>query len=91
MPASPTEPQEPASSAPQPDLKAEEARPSDAEIAHQPNEGPAQRDARLQSPEARDRYADQNRGALDGHPSKDLGDEARTGERLGERGHRLGG
>jgi hypothetical protein len=32
--------------------------------------------------------ADQNYGSLDGHPAKNR--EAQTGERLGERGNRLG-
>lgn len=74
---------------PQPDLKQQEARPSDAEIAHEPNEGGAVRDPRQQTPEQRDRYADQNRGSLEGHPSKDLSGDAQTGERLADRGNRL--
>jgi hypothetical protein len=76
--------------APQPDLKQQEARPSDPEVAHAPNEGGSVRDPRLQTPQARDAHADQNRGSLAGRKEKDLGGEAQTGERLGERGGRLG-
>ncbi|RAK57156.1 hypothetical protein [Phenylobacterium deserti] len=67
-----------------------DAGPSDTEAAHAPEEGGAVRDPRLQTEEAIDRMADQNHGSLDGHPSKDLSGEAQTGERLGERGNRLG-
>jgi hypothetical protein len=75
---------------PQPDRSFQEDRPSDTEAAHAPNEGAAVRDPRLQTPEAREAAADQNHGSLDGHPSKDLSGDAQTGERLGDRGNRLG-
>ena len=70
---------------PQPDAPAPD-RPSDTEAAHNPEEGGAVRDPRL----ADNPRIDQNYGDLEGHPSKDLEDEARVGERRGERGHRLG-
>jgi hypothetical protein len=75
---------------PQPDLKQQQARPSDAEVAHEPNEGGAARDPRQERPEVRDAYADQNRGGLGGRRTKDLSGEAQTGDRRAERGGRLG-
>lgn len=75
---------------PQPDLKQQEARPSDAELAHAPEEGGAVRDPAQEAPQVRDAYADQNRGELDGRRTQDLSGEAQTGERLDERGGRLG-
>jgi hypothetical protein len=75
---------------PQPDRSFQEDRPSDVEAAHAPNEGGALRDPRLQTEEARAQAADDNHGSLDGHPSKDLSGDAAVGERLGERGNRLG-
>jgi hypothetical protein len=47
---------------PQPDPAPGEAGPSDAEIAHQPNEGPSHRQAWRQQPPERDSQADDNRG-----------------------------
>lgn len=66
---------------PQPDAP-EPSRPSDAEAAHNPEEGGAVRDPRL-DPNA---SADANRGDLGGRQTKDLEGEAQTGERLAERG-----
>lgn len=74
MPATPSQ------TPPQPDLKQEEARPSEAELAHAPEDGLPVRDPRREDVQLRD-----------GRPSNDLGQEARVGERLGERGGRLGG
>jgi hypothetical protein len=70
---------------PQPDGETPN-RPSDTEAAHNSAEGGAVRDPRA-DPNA---SADQNHGSLDGHPSKDMSGDAQTGERLGERGNRLG-
>jgi hypothetical protein len=72
------------------DKKAAAERPSDSEAAHAPGEGGAVRDPRLQTPDQRNKSADENRGDLEGHPSKDLSGEARIGERMAERGGRLG-
>lgn len=69
-----------------PEIPTDPNRPSDTEAAHAPEEGGAVRDPRL----AETPRIDQNHGSLDGRKTKDLDGEAQTGERLGERGHRLG-
>ncbi|HEY8573398.1 hypothetical protein [Phenylobacterium sp.] len=69
---------------PQPD-GAPEARPSDTEAAHNPEEGGAVRDPDADTADS----ADQNFGSLDGR-TKDPSGDAQTGERLGDRGNRLG-
>ncbi|HVI31594.1 hypothetical protein [Phenylobacterium sp.] len=70
---------------PQPDAPAPD-RPSDTEAAHNPEEGGAVRDPRADTADS----ADQNYGSLDGHPAKDPRGDAQAGERLGDRGNRLG-
>jgi hypothetical protein len=90
MPDQPPPPSDAPRTAPQPDLKPQEARPSDAEIAHAPYEGDAVRDPRREAREVRDAHADRTRGSLDGRPGKDLAAEAQTGERVAGRGGRLG-
>jgi hypothetical protein len=73
---------------PQPDAPGQPARPSDAEAAHAADGG-AVRDPRQQTPDQRNKSADENRGSLDGHPSKDLSGDAVTGERMADRGGAL--
>jgi hypothetical protein len=68
----------------------EDVRPSDTEAAHQPEEGGAVRDPRLQTQAGLEQTADQNHGSLDGHPPKDPRRDAQAGERLGDRGNRIG-
>ena len=68
----------PQADSPEPD------RPSDAEAAHM-TDGGAVRDPNADTADS----ADQNYGSLDGR-TKDVSGDAQTGERLGDRGNRLG-
>ena len=69
-----------------PETPSQSTPPSDTEAAHDSEEGGAVRDPRL----AETPRVDQNHGSLDGRETKDLEGEAQTGERLGDRGDRLG-
>jgi hypothetical protein len=60
--------------------------PSDTEAAHDPKEGGAARDPRLQTDEARAKSADPNHGDLDGHKSRDPRPDYGPGPGSGHRG-----